>query len=432
MSSHLTFASLGLLLLTACDKGRFENSNLQVDDSPAFSTTLTLTAPTHHLDSVAREPMLVEHPSGVLFVSGYGSQVTGVDPKAPPNLWKSIDGGATWSRVDIGTPEDGAIGNSDVDLALGADGALYFVSMGFNRTSFEGTHIAVGVSHDVGETWDWTLLSQDRFDDRPWVGVAPDGTAHVIWNDGSGVSHAVSTDGGRNWVERDRIHPKGGSSHLAVGPSGELAVRIGSISASGHQFDEGLEWVVVSTDSGKTWEKHPPPEALVWDPTLRDPAKVPRWVEPLAWDATGVLFHLWSDGRSIQLARSQDRGATWERWLVAQEDTVAYFPYLVSGGPGKLAATWFTGRGDNMAVNVALIRVPESTHSPLQLLRAEPFQPETWRESEGPKVRDPGGEYVPVAFLSTGELGVVTTVQDSHGDRFGFTWRKAQEQSRDD
>jgi len=29
------------------------------------------------------------------------------------------------------------------------------------------------------------MLSKKRFDDRPWVAVEPDGTVHVVWNDGN-------------------------------------------------------------------------------------------------------------------------------------------------------------------------------------------------------------------------------------------------------
>jgi len=304
--------------------------------------------------------------------------------------------------------------------------------MGFNRTTFKGTHIAVGVSRDIGASWTWTLLSEDRFDDRPWVAVAPDGAAHVIWNDGSGVSYAISTDGGDTWMEREKIHARGGSSHLAVGPNGELAVRISPISGSGHIFDEGLELLAVSLDGGQSWDKHPVPAELEWDPTLSDPTKVPRWVEPLAWDSDGDLYHLWSEGHTIHLARSEDRGATWEKWILAEERAVAYFPFLVAQGRGELAATWFSGRGDEMAVNVALIQIPRSSASELSVLRTEPFQPDTWREGKVPRVRDSGGEYVPVVFLSDGGLGVVTTVQDSQDDRFGFTWWKVEAKSAAD
>ena len=141
-----------------------------------------------HLDVVCREPMVVEHPDGSLFVAGYG------EPR--PTLWTSHDRGVTWTRVDVGSEAQGAIGNSDVDIAVSRDGTLYFVSMLFDRAANEGRQIAIGVSRDVGATWSWTTLSQRRFDDRPWVAVAPDGMAHVIWNDGSGVSHATSRDRG--------------------------------------------------------------------------------------------------------------------------------------------------------------------------------------------------------------------------------------------
>src|SRR5260370_42400525 len=68
-------------------------------------------------DVLAREPMVVERPDGAIFVSGYGS--------GRPALWKSVDHGTTWNRVNVGTPEKGAVGNSDVDLAVAADGTLY-------------------------------------------------------------------------------------------------------------------------------------------------------------------------------------------------------------------------------------------------------------------------------------------------------------------
>ena len=56
----------------------------------ADATALVFTDSTHHVDALAREAALVEHPSGALFVSGYG------DPG--PKLWRSDDGGSTWER----------------------------------------------------------------------------------------------------------------------------------------------------------------------------------------------------------------------------------------------------------------------------------------------------------------------------------------------
>jgi hypothetical protein len=88
------------------------------------------------MDGMAREPMLVEHPDGTLFLTGYGEPT--------PRLWRSNDAGATWTRVEVASETDGAVGNSDVDLAIAPDGTLYLVAMTFDRKKNEGTRIAIG------------------------------------------------------------------------------------------------------------------------------------------------------------------------------------------------------------------------------------------------------------------------------------------------
>ncbi len=389
-------------------------------DSPAATdSSLNVPAPVEHLADVAvREPMLVEHPGGDLFVAGY-SQAAG-EADSPPRLFRSRDGGSSWSAVDVGSAEQGAVGNSDVDLAVAPDGTLYFLTMGFDRTTSTGTHVAVGVSHDVGESWTWTWLSEDRFDDRPWISVAPNGAAHVIWNDGSGVSHAVSEDGGHTWTERDRIHPLGGSSHLAVGPAGELAVRITPLSASGNRFDADVEIIATSNDGGSTWAKQTPPGHLVWSETFGDPEVVTRWVEPLAWDADGVLYHLWSEGTDLWVGRSDNRGRSWDSWLIVSGSDPLFYPFLSAGGPGELAASWFSGSGESLRANVALIDA-SGEDFPL-VRRGEPIEVDAWRMAGESRMRDTGGEYVPVIFLADGSLGLVAPIQNGTGGRQGFAW----------
>ncbi|MEM1092906.1 MAG: sialidase family protein, partial [Pseudomonadota bacterium] len=187
-------------------------------------SSLALDSVVHFKDFQNREPMLLELGNGDLLVSGFPRRPH--EPARAPSLWRSSDGGKSWSRVNVGTPADGAIGNSDVDLAIAPDGTVYFVTMGFNRTTNQGTHVAVGVSEDHAASWVWTQLTDRELADRPWVAVAPDGTAHVVWNDGEGVHHKLSRDGGGSWQSMPQVHPAGGSSHFAVGPEGELAVRI--------------------------------------------------------------------------------------------------------------------------------------------------------------------------------------------------------------
>ncbi len=373
-------AGLGLLIVVAAcaadappDAGRGQ----AVESGGPTPATLAVAAPIHQVGEPAREPMLVEHPDGTLFVSGY--ERANPTTEQPPKLWRSIDGGATWERLDVGGVADGAKGNSDVDLTIAPDGTVYFLTMGFDRSVAEGTHVAVGVSRDVGATWEWTYLSDTRGDDRPWIRVAPDGTAHVVWNDGNGVSHAVSQDGGRTWTERARIHERGGSSHLAVGPNGEVAVRIAPISASGRQFDPDVELVAVSTDGGRTWRKHVPPGTREWSPDLADPEVVSRWVEPLAWGVDGALYYLWSEGEALWLARSRDQGASWTSWQVAGGGGVMFFPYLVARGADELAATWFSLQGDQMRVHVARFDFTGTASDAAPAVqRAEPLSIDSW------------------------------------------------------
>ena len=400
-------------MLGACDRSPEGQAPPRGNPAPS----LTFSAPVEHLDGLAREPMLVEHPDGTLFVTGYGEPT--------PRLWRSNDAGATWSRVDLGSEADGALGNSDVDLAVAADGTLYLATMTYDREKNEGTRIAIGTSRDRRASWSWTRLSDARYSDRPWVKVAPNGTAHVIWNDGSGVAYAVSGDRGVTWEHQPRIHPEGHSSHLAVGPKGQLAVRITPVSASGNVHHAGVDLVAVSSDGGATWTNHPAPGHREWTFPFTENDPMPRWVEPLAWDASGALYYLWTDPLGLWLASSQDGGRDWMTWQVAAGGELRYFPYLTARRSGELAATWFSGRGEAIKVHMAIINILQRDF-PLRVAEAPSFSPDTWEwklQPGAPRRRDTAGEYVPLTFLRDGRLAIVTTIQDPQAKRFGFSWR---------
>ena len=415
---------LPLIVMAACVAAVFGSQALgskkqRPTDQPATSKTLVATEGVEHLDRLAREPMVVELSDGSLFVAGYDG-----DMEKSPNLCRSRDHGATWESVNVGGKADGAIGNSDVDLAVGRDDTLYFVAMSYDNKKAEGVRIAVGASKNAGAKWSWKVLSETRFDDRPWIGVAPDGTAHVIWNDGNGVRYEVSQDGGASWKARPRINEQGGSSHLAIGPHGELAVRIIPPSASGNQFTAGVDLIAVSRDGGKTWQKHPAPGERDWSP---DQGKgTPRWVEPVAWDADGALYYLWGSAKGLWLARSLDQGETWTNWHIVERDEVSYFPYLIARGHGELAATWSSGQDNTLQEHVARIDVGDGKALP-RIVESQPFQIDAWARQKNPgdpMHRDTAGEYIPVIFLRAGGLGVVTTIQNGPEKRLGFKWWK--------
>jgi len=68
---------------------------------------------------------------------------------------------------------------------------------------------------------------------------------------------------------------------------------------------------------------------------------------------------------------------------------------------------WYAARIDGERV---LVSAPQSLES---------RRP---REPNGPLFNDPAGEYLPIAFLRAGTLGVVTPIQNVPEGRTGFTW----------
>lgn len=113
---------------------------------------------------------------------------------------------------------------------------------------------------------------------------------------------------------------------------------------------------------------------------------------------------------------------------MAQGDRVAYFPYLIARGSGELAATWFSGLSSDLQAHVALLYVgAEPGDAAPRVIRSEPLLPDSWglpERGNDPEVRDPAGEYLTVTFLRDGGLAVVSTIQDTRANRFGFSWWK--------
>jgi len=366
------------------------------------------------LDTLAREPMLIQHPNGAVFVTGWN--------RVRPRLWKSTDLGATWSEVNVGMAGDGAVGNSDLDLAVAPDGTLYFVQLTFDPRALEGVQLAVGVSRDAGSTWRWSTVSRARGDDRPWIRVSPNGTVHLIWNDGTGVLHTLSRDRGVTWTPPSHIHNRGGSSHLAVGPHGELAVHIIPGARAGSVCDEGTDVLALSTDDGATWRTFPAAGGARPSGCLNHPRETPRWVDPVAFDRAGALYSLWTDSSGVWISRLGGDTNTWTTWRVSSRAAGAplpFFPYLASSATGELAATWLLDTPDTLHWEAAHLMVPGKKGNP-KVRVAIPLALESWRGNDP----DAGGEYLAAMFLNDGSLAVVVPIQNEAKKRTGFGWRR--------
>lgn len=353
----------------------------------------------------AREPAIAQAPDGALYVAGfwgqyrYGERAPGslANLLSTPLLWKSADGGGSWQRLDPGLPAQGALGNSDVDLAVDGAGTVYIVSLTYLR---EATLLAAGASRDGGESWTWTLLDRGPAPGRPWVEAGPGGEVHAVWDHG-GVRHAITSDGGATWGEGPMVHGAGSAGGFAVGPGGELAVRVAPASGVGvhARFTPAADGVAVSEDGGLTWSLRPYPAQLDWDDQ-----ETPRAFDPLGIDAAGTLYTSWAEGETLFLARSLDLAASWDAFPVVREPGVPYYAFLRAGAPSQVALTWFTNLTGSVAARVALVEQAQGA-SPVVHLgtfaadtggsdHAEYFQPALLRE---------GGVGAPVPMTSGGQ-----------------------------
>lgn len=374
-----------------------------------------------HISTLAREPMVCQHPNGDLYVTGYRNQSN------TPQLWKSVDMGKTWASVDVGTPEEGAKGNSDADLYIDSVGNIYLLSMTYTKlpadlkdfdfSTLKGERITVGVSKDEDKTWKWHQISENDYDNRPWITATYNGDLHIIWNDGKGVHHTISQDKGASWEKKGRIAEKGGSSFLASGYNGELAVRITPLSASGNQYDKGVDYTQLSRNNGASWKEIKLPGNRVWNADYSE--GVPRWVEPLAWDETGKLYALWSEGQTLKLGVTDNYGDSWQEHLIMQNVDTLYYPYMKMGKQGLLC-TWLSGFKNNIKHHATVIELEKDT---IQTHTLEAQKVDIWSRFETQTYeRSTGGEYFPIIPLANGNIGMITTIQNSKANRKGFTW----------
>ena len=139
----------------------------------------------------------------------------------------------------------------------------------------------------------------------------------------------------------------------------------------------------------------------------------------------GTAVLLWTDKKGVRVARSDDRGAHWRTWTLAETRAPAFFPYLVARDSGELAATWFTAStNDAHDLQWQAARVEGADAQPRVLFTTQlPLESRRPREGRGDTLfNDPGGEYLALAFLRDGTLGVVSPIQNRPENRVGFTW----------
>lgn len=230
-------------------------------------------------------------------------------------LWRTIDGGQSWTEVDVSAvPQSAdlngvAFGSAGVGVAFGAygDGALYRTSDGGAHWSAVGANVAPDSTH-------WWL--RVRFSDANTV-VALDSNGHT----------ARSIDGGATWSA-------GGS--LTSMPAADMAFAsrdVGAVIGSQGLFttaDGGRTWVHQSQGPGGVGVAYASATTLV---SLDGFGNVQRSVDGgVAWQTVfasvdfgdiGLRFGAngqgFTFGRLGRLLRTVDGGATWQDATIPEE-----------------------------------------------------------------------------------------------------------------
>jgi hypothetical protein len=272
-------------------------------------------------ESSCFEPTVASDGAGDVYV------VAGEEERAAA----SHDGGRTFAPLKLPPhPAAAPEGNVRVDqlVAVDAQGLLYYAAyVGLDEGPIPPpVGLQVATSRDHGASWAtdvflglWAQPTGGVVAPwRMWLAFAPDGTAYLDFNQrpGGGVWIGRSDDHGATWTPFVRVQPATDrilSSFFSpplVGKDGSVMVAYFGDQhpdPSSPLFFRGEDLRVArSTDKGATFQQRlveaAPPGGSVG-------SAFPQ----LAQDAAGRLVVAWWDGRDVVVATSADGGATWTR-----------------------------------------------------------------------------------------------------------------------
>ena len=265
---------------------------------------------------------------------------------------KSTDSGITWNDGSF-TEVDGRQHDKEWAVVDRKNNTIYMTWTAFDkygsRNPDDSTHILFSKSSDGGKTWTKPLRLDDRggdcIDSDSTVegavpAVGPEGEVYVVWSGHEKLYFDKSTDGGKTWLEHDRIiaNQYGGWDYDVDGIfrcNGLPAIACdlsggdyhGTIYVNYTDQKYGINdtdvWLIKSTDGGETWsepvrvndDSHGKQQFLAW----------------MALDQTnGYLYFVFYDRRNhpdlmtdVYMAVSKDGGETFENFKISERP---FFP----------------------------------------------------------------------------------------------------------
>lgn len=334
-------AFLACVLVAGCFAGNDAVQEPQTEP-PASMAPAPLTALTTGSNYTFHAPVLVDsqRPGGepVIFVTPAGNLLMAAHPgpthssptagnpdsglltsfTAQNMMWRSTDAGASWDYVGfpgVGVgPRDTSLSISDPDLTSDEAGNIYHVSL-YNPGEAQAG-LGMARSSDDGVTW--TASPLEPGGDRPWLSGRGEHDVFVAVH--GSIYRSVPGSGGI------KLHKVGHSpysqpdTNLQVGPDGAL-------------YHGGYTGVAKSLDDGASW---------VELPVNMTEADSSGWMmaEPV-FDDAGNLYATWFVGNAVYYGVWSPGGNSWfGEWKVAELPGTHLWPWMVAGGPGRIAIVW--------------------------------------------------------------------------------------------
>jgi hypothetical protein len=181
-------------------------------------------------------------------------------------LWKSADGGSTWTNIGADLPA-----MTSCTLPLVIDGQTYLVGCAGSGAGASG----IWRTSDGGATW--TSVSGLGGGGPPLQ--ASDGSIYWV---GPGGAVAVSADKGMNWTE---VSGTGTLAPMSANPAGSALAALSGGKVAAVSTDDA---VVVSSDGGHTWGPATPKVATA--------TQSANQTHGVVYSAQAKAFYIWNSG----------------------------------------------------------------------------------------------------------------------------------------
>jgi hypothetical protein len=284
--------------------------------SPAFLAPVGMAAS-------GTEPGVDIGDDGTIFVNA----TTGLGVHSVLN--RSTDGGATFQQVTFSSPWHRLPGGGDTDTAVAPGGRVYFLDLwgGSNSIAF---------SPDNGQTWTrGTPCTTLPLTDRQWLAVGP--RDPITGNDTLYVGYQLIQPPSTVWISRSSDGGMIWDHHVQIS---NVDAFPGNIVADGdfvamQWYAQGARTVHVATSTNRG--------ATFTSEVVRANADGAIWSQAgFAMDGQNLYsVSLDRNTREVEVARSTDRGLTWEGTQVVSDPTHGtQFPWVAARN-GKVAIAWY-------------------------------------------------------------------------------------------